>query len=177
MSLWKFDGAMAGVTLARLQVGLLQRIVERLVERTASTQTAQHGDAVPNVPFSEIIALAARRFDVPSTLIAAVIKAESNFDPRAVSVAGAKGLMQLMDGTARQLGVTDSFDPAQNIFGGTAYLRQLLDRYDGDLSLALAAYNAGPGAVDRYGGIPPYQETQTYVRRVLSELSTRDWEV
>ena len=97
-----------------------------------------------------------------------IIKAESGFNPNAVSKAGASGLMQLMPGTARGLGVEDIFDVEQNIEGGAKYLRGMLDRFDGDKSLALAAYNAGPNAVKRYGGIPPYQETQNYVKRVLS---------
>jgi soluble lytic murein transglycosylase-like protein len=104
---------------------------------------------------------------VDSSLVAAVIAQESAGNQYAVSRAGAKGLMQLIDTTARQLGVSKVYDPAQNIFGGAKYLRQLLDRFGGDKSLALASYNAGPGAVDRYQGIPPYRETQEYVRRVL----------
>lgn len=119
---------------------------------------------------------AATAHDVPPWLIKAVIAAESAGDPTAVSRAGAKGLMQLMDGTARDLGVKDAFDPEQNIWGGTRYLRVMLDRF-GSIPLALAAYNAGPGAVERYGGIPPYSETQNYIRRVqhyaeLFRLST-----
>ncbi len=104
---------------------------------------------------------------VPQSLISAVVQAESGGDPRAVSSAGAKGLMQLTDGTAAAYGVQDVFDPAQNLLGGASFLRSLMQRYNGNERLALAAYNAGPGAVDRYGGVPPYSETQAYVRRVL----------
>ena len=117
--------------------------------------------------YDGLIGLTARQFEVQPALVKAVIAAESNFNPGAVSHRGAQGLMQLMPATAAKLGVEDPMRPADNVRGGTTYLRQMIDRY-GDLERALAAYNAGPQAVDRYGGIPPYQETQDYVRRVLT---------
>jgi soluble lytic murein transglycosylase-like protein len=120
--------------------------------------------------FQDVIARAASQHGVNPALIAAVIDSESGFNPRAVSSAGAKGLMQLMDGTARGLGVRDPFDPTQNVMGGARLLRQLLDRYKGDVRLALAAYNAGPAAVDRFGGVPPYGETQAYIPKVLAAM-------
>ena len=116
--------------------------------------------------FAELINRAASKHGVDPTLVAAVAKAESNLNPKAVSHAGAKGLMQLMDGTAEMLGVTNSFDPAQNVDGGAKFLSEMLKRFKKP-ELALAAYNAGPGAVTKHGGIPPYKETQTYVKRVL----------
>lgn len=115
----------------------------------------------------EVIQPAARKYALDPNLVAAVIWAESSGDPGAVSSKGARGLMQLMPDTARELGVAEILDPRENVEGGSRYLRQLLDAHEGDLSLALAAYNAGPQAVKRYGGIPPYAETRSYVARVL----------
>lgn len=117
--------------------------------------------------FADLVTASARRWHVDPRLVDAVIAHESGFDPRATSPVGAGGLMQLMPGTARSLGVTDVYDPAQNIDGGTHLLRQLLDRF-GDPRLALAGYSAGAGAVERYGGVPPYAETQAYVRDVMA---------
>jgi soluble lytic murein transglycosylase-like protein len=131
--------------------------------------TAQ--DAGGSNPFASEISAAAARNGVDPALLTGLIHAESNFDPNAGSPAGAQGLTQLMPGTAASLGVTNSLDPAQAIEGGAKYLRQQLDRFGGDASKALAAYNAGPGAVERFGGVPPYAETQAYVRKVLSYAS------
>lgn len=113
---------------------------------------------------------AGRKHGLPASLIRSVIQTESAGDSTAVSSAGAKGLMQLMDGTAKDLGVRDSFDPEANVDGGARYLKQLLRRFDGDITKTLAGYNAGPGAVEKHGGIPPYQETQNYVRTVLKRM-------
>jgi soluble lytic murein transglycosylase-like protein len=123
--------------------------------------------ALPLLPhLAPLIEPAAEKYDLDSRLVAAVIWVESSGDPNAVSRTGAKGLMQLMPETARSLGVADVLDPTENVEAGARYLRQQLDDHR-DLSLALAAYNAGPSAVARHGGIPPYRETKKYVRRVL----------
>ena len=114
-----------------------------------------------------VIQPAAAKYDLDPNLVAAVIWAESSGDPNAVSKKGARGLMQLMPATARELGVGNVLDPGQNVDGGSHYLRRMLDEHDGDLSLALAAYNASPDAVRKYGGVPPYRETRDYVGRVL----------
>jgi len=108
----------------------------------------------------------ARKYRLPLNLLQGVVKVESNFDPQVVSPCGALGLMQLMPETARALGVKNPFDPRENLEAGARYLRQMLDLFRGNIDLALAAYNAGPGSVQRYGGIPPYKETQEYIEKI-----------
>jgi soluble lytic murein transglycosylase-like protein len=121
----------------------------------------------------ELVDQLSAQFGVPTALAHALIRVESNFQADAVSPKGAMGLMQLMPATARQYAVDDPFDPAQNLTAGLQHLRSLLDRFDNKTSSALAAYNAGEGAVARYGGIPPYRETQEYVRRILSLINPK----
>lgn len=130
----------------------------------AAGSTVVQGRTVVDVDF--LVQEAGLRHNVDTDLIHAVIRQESNYDVFAVSVKGACGLMQLMPGTALRFGVKDIFDPAENVDGGVKYIRHLMDRYEGDRIRALAAYNAGEGAVDRYGGVPPYRETEDYVDRV-----------
>jgi soluble lytic murein transglycosylase len=117
--------------------------------------------------YDDIIANASRQYDVSFPLLKAIIKAESGFDPRAVSKKGAKGLMQIMPENFKPLGIKDPFDPSQNIHAGARYFKQMYDRFKGKLALSLAAYNAGPTAVERYKTVPPYEETEEYVERVL----------
>lgn len=125
----------------------------------------------PGVP--EHIANAGSQTGIDPDFISSVIRAESGYNPKAVSPKGAQGLMQLMPSTAAKLGVHDSFDPANNIDGGSRYLRELLLRYNGDATKALAAYNAGPGSVEKYKGVPPYRETRSYVARVINDFNRR----
>lgn len=160
------------------------------IQRNARGELVLSNDPPPRSPVSRasvrprrgderveaLIERYASRRGLEAGLVRAVIQVESAFDPRALSVKGAMGLMQLMPETAREVGVDDPWDPEQNVRGGTLYLRRLLDRFDGQLDLALAGYNAGPGAVERYGGVPPYRETVGYVDKVLRLVSGRGWD-
>ncbi len=151
---------------------------DRSTQPNPSAITSQLSAPVSTVPLTaaemhQILARAGQAHNIDADLLASVVHAESNGNPRAVSRAGARGLMQLMPSTAVHLGVSDSFAPEENVAGGTQYLDQLLNRYRDNLALALAAYNAGPEAVDRYHGIPPYAETRAYVARIIREFNRR----
>ena len=139
----------------------------------ASAPQAKSGNvgSIDNVIYSM-----AQKYGVDPTLIQQVVKAESGFNSKATSPAGAMGLMQLMPGTAASYGVQNSFDMTQNLDGGTHFLKDLLDRFKGSVPLSLAAYNAGPSAVEKYQGIPPYKETQAYVQKVMAGLNQKNWE-
>lgn len=140
------------------------------IQSASSARGLQHGQS----ELESLIAEMGQKYGVDPNLIHQVVSAESGFNTHAVSKAGAMGLMQLMPGTASTYGVGDPLDPAQNLEGGTHFLRDLLDRFQGNVPLALAAYNAGPGAVDKYQGIPPYQETQNYVRKIMNGIGKFD---
>jgi soluble lytic murein transglycosylase-like protein len=162
-----------------------RRIAEIAGENAAPPQSAPGGSfaslvsaamnqdsaPAPAARFEGLIGDSAASNGVDPALIKAIIANESSFDPSATSPTGAQGLMQLEPGTAAGLGVTDPYDPAQNIAGGTRYFKGLLERYNGDVRLALAAYNAGPSAVEKYAGVPPYVETQRYVEAVLGSYA------
>ncbi len=157
--------------LSTLEKQLMQAL-RQISVGTPAPKTSCNGGAGPTTRpsfhrYGSIVSDAARRHEVDPELVNAVINQESGFQADAVSKAGAMGLMQLMPGTAKSLGVKNPFDPAQNVDGGTALLRGLLDRYHGQVDLALAAYNAGPAAVDKYHGVPPFPETQAYVRNIM----------
>jgi hypothetical protein len=146
-------------------------VVEVPVEQVVSIEPEDTFAPLPmpvaaTAPFREIVMAAATHYSVDADLITSVIAAESNFDPKAVSKKNARGLMQLLPETAARFGVQNIFDPQENINAGTQYLRELLQRYNNDLVLALAAYNAGPERVLQFGRVPPYPETTSYIRRV-----------
>ena len=143
----------------------------KLYRRENVASHARQGSRPIPSSYSDIISRNCEKYSLEEGLVHAVIKAESNYNSTAVSKKGALGMMQLMPGTARLLKVDDPLDAAENIGGGSRYLRQMLDEFNGNLDFAIAAYNAGPNAVKRHGGIPPYEETRTYVKKVKQYLS------
>jgi len=155
------------------QVDDLTPTAEAVAVPSATLPVQGRSAKLNQADLGEMLAKAGQEHNLDVDLLASIVKAESGGNTRAVSRAGARGLMQLMPKTASGLGVEDSFKPEQNVRGGSTYLDELLKRYDNKLALALAAYNAGPGAVDKYHGIPPYHETQAYVARVIHEFNRR----
>jgi hypothetical protein len=148
----------------------VKKIAEEGVFPRRSWRYSEHSKPLWQSTYNDIIVAAARHFDVDAALVSAVIKAESDYNPRTVSHKGARGLMQLMPATAKRFGVTDSFDPTENIHAGTRYLRWLLKTFDGNADLAVAAYNAGEGNVWKYDGVPPFRETVNYIHRIAKHI-------
>ncbi len=162
--------AMSSAPMARPAIALLPLTKNIRANVDVTTEYI----AVPaNQAYDDIIEDAAAHYDMDPDLIRAVMQAESAFHPFVVSRAGAEGLMQLMPDIADEMGVSDAFDPRENIMGGVRYLKRLLDYHDGNIDLALASYNAGPGNVQRYGGVPPFRETRNYVKTIKQILAAR----
>lgn len=165
-------GAAGGLLLSALSLGgVLHQgrpadLGTAVSTMTSSTPIVPEAVVAPDRKYDDIIAEASAEYGVDPDLVRAVIRAESQFDPQAESHAGAKGLMQLMPILSKELGIKDPFNPRENIFGGVKYLSKMLDRHDGNVTLALASYNAGPRNVDRYKGVPPFKETRGYVKKI-----------
>lgn len=166
-------------------IGRTYMSIEKVDRKVEAKSTAKAGsfseilseaqnNSDTNIDLNPIFQKAAKMYDISEELLKAVAKAESDFDTNCVSSSGAKGIMQLMPETAKGLGVTDCFDPEQNIMGGAKYLSQKLKEFDQNVELALAAYNAGSGSVNKYGGIPPYTETQNYVKKIMNYLDSEE---
>jgi soluble lytic murein transglycosylase-like protein len=156
-------------SLSRPVAALLpMKVVKPMVDVSAEFIAVPADEA-----YDDIIQEAAEKYEMDANLIHAVMQAESAFHPYAVSRAGAEGLMQLMPELSDEMGVNNAFDPRENIMGGVRYLKRLLDYHDGNLDLALASYNAGPGNVERYGGVPPFRETRNYVKTIKQILKAR----
>jgi soluble lytic murein transglycosylase-like protein len=159
------EGGEIALPAAELRGIVPDEVLDEVLEEIA--------DAPAGSDLTALATAAARRHHLDPALVLALVQVESAFRPSAVSPKGAQGLTQLMPATAREMGVKDALDPEQNLDGGARYLSWLLSRYGGDLKRALAAYNAGPGAVDRHQGVPPYRETLQYVRRVLEKYQDK----
>ncbi|HSG06635.1 MAG TPA: lytic transglycosylase domain-containing protein, partial [Nitrospiria bacterium] len=177
ISAFFLPGLFPGISLAETYFFVDTEGVVHFTDNPSDHRFRPHGRdsayvRVDREALNQMILSASRRHSVESALVKAVVKVESDFDPQAVSGAGAMGLMQLMPGTATLLGVNNPFDPFENLSGGTRFLRSLLDRFDNDVTLALAAYHAGPGRVEKHGGVPPIEQTHRYIRKVLSAYST-----